>query len=109
MDLAAEYLQLNLFDHSWLIRGLPSQLMLSKFFYKKHQHERTINNSMISVGCLITDAEISSSVLFKRITVNEDSACSVGRLRKGWQLDCICFGFLVILYILYHFFRQPHN
>ncbi|MFC5919179.1 glucose-1-phosphate adenylyltransferase [Neisseria weixii] len=72
MDLVAEYSQLNLFDRSWPIRGLPSQSMPSKFFYK-HQHERTIDNSMISGGCLITDAEISSSVLFERVTVNEGS------------------------------------
>lgn len=72
MDLVAEYPQLNLFGRSWPIRGLSSQSMPSKFFYK-HQHERTIDNSMISGGCLITDAEIKSSVLFERVTVNEGS------------------------------------
>ncbi|WP_373742160.1 glucose-1-phosphate adenylyltransferase [Neisseria sp.] len=72
MDLVTEYPQLNLFDRSWPVRGLPSQPMPSKFFYK-NQHSRTIDNSMISGGCLITDAEISSSVLFERVTVDEGS------------------------------------
>lgn len=72
MDLVAEYSQLNLFDRSWPIRGLPSQPMPSKFFYK-HPHARTIDNSMISGGCLITDAQIVSSVLFERVCVDEGS------------------------------------
>ena len=72
MDLVTEYPQLNLFDTTWPVRGLPTQALPAKFFYK-HPHKRTLDNSLVSGGCVITDAQISSSVLFDRVTVEAGS------------------------------------
>nr|WP_244773205.1 glucose-1-phosphate adenylyltransferase [Alysiella crassa]UOP06946.1 glucose-1-phosphate adenylyltransferase [Alysiella crassa] len=72
MDLVTENPQLNLFDKDWAIRGLPTQGMPTKFFYKDNC-EHTLDNSLIGGGCLITNATITGSVLFDRITVDEGS------------------------------------
>lgn len=72
MDLVTEHPQLNLFDYDWAIHGLPTQSMPTKFFYKDRDC-RTLDNSLIGGGCVITDAEISNSVLFDRVTVAEKS------------------------------------
>lgn len=72
MDLVTEHPQLNLFDRSWPVRGLPTQSMPTKFFYKNTEG-RTLDNSLINGGCMITDAQITSSVLFERVTVEEGS------------------------------------
>lgn len=72
MDLVTEHPQLNLFDQDWPVRGLPAQAMPSKFFYKDKKC-RGLDNSLVSGGCMITDAEIRSSVLFERVTVEEKS------------------------------------
>ena len=72
MDLVTEHPQLNLFDRSWPVRGLPTQSMPTKFFYKNTEG-RTLDNSLINGGCMITDAQITSSVLFERVKVEEGS------------------------------------
>ncbi len=72
MDLVTEHPQLNLFDYDWAIHGLPTQSMPTKFFYKDPDC-RTLDNSLIGGGCVITDAEISNSVLFDRVKVDEKS------------------------------------
>lgn len=86
MDLVTEHPQLNLFDRSWPVRGLPTQSMPTKFFYKNTEG-RTLDNSLISGGCIITDAQITSSVLFERVTVEEgsviDSAVILPSVRIG--------------------------
>ena len=73
MDLVTEHPQLNLFDQSWPVRGLPTQAMPSKFFYKNNRQGRGLDNSLVNGGCIITDAEIRSSVLFDHVTVEENS------------------------------------
>lgn len=72
MDLVTEHPQLNLFDSDWAIRGLPTQPMPTKFFYKD-ECGHTLDNSLISGGCLITNTTITESVLFDRIHVDENS------------------------------------
>lgn len=72
MDLVSEQPQLDLYDESWPIHGRPQQTAPARFFYKKAR-AHTLDNSLISGGCIITDAEISNSVLFNRVSVNEDS------------------------------------
>lgn len=72
MDLVSEKPQLDLYDESWPIHGRPQQTAPARFFYNKAR-ARTLDNSLIAGGCVITDAEISKSVLFGRIHVNEDS------------------------------------
>lgn len=72
MDLVTEHPQLNLFDRDWLIRGLPTQSMPAKFFFKdKGKH--SLDNSLIGGGCLITNATITESVLFDHVTVADGS------------------------------------
>ncbi|MDO5639889.1 MAG: glucose-1-phosphate adenylyltransferase [Neisseria sp.] len=73
MDLVTEHPQLNLFDQSWPVRGLPTQAMPTKFFYKNNRQGRGLDNSLVNGGCIITDAEIRSSVLFDHVTVEENS------------------------------------
>ncbi|TFU99051.1 glucose-1-phosphate adenylyltransferase, partial [Bacillus stratosphericus] len=72
MDLVTEHPQLNLFDRNWPVIGLPTQPMPAKFFYKNTDC-RTLDNSLVGGGCLNTDAQITSSVLFDRVTVNSGS------------------------------------
>ncbi|MDH2998471.1 glucose-1-phosphate adenylyltransferase [Pasteurellaceae bacterium LFhippo2] len=72
MDLVTEKPQLDLYDESWPIHGRPQQTAPARFFYKKAR-AHTLDNSLIAGGCIITDAEISNSVLFNRVTVGEDS------------------------------------
>lgn len=72
MDLVTEHPQLNLFDRSWPVRGLPTQAMPTKFFYKNKERSG-LDNSLVSGGCIITDADIRSSVLFERVSVQENS------------------------------------
>lgn len=72
MDLVSETPQLDLYDESWPIHGRPQQTAPARFFYSKPM-ETTLNNSLISGGCVITDAEISGSVLFGRVHVDSDT------------------------------------
>ncbi|MDP8177377.1 glucose-1-phosphate adenylyltransferase [Pasteurella skyensis] len=70
IDLVSEKPQLDLYDQRWPIRSTPLQVYPSKFFYKK-KDVKPVDNSLISGGCVITDAEISNSVLFDRVRVAE--------------------------------------
>lgn len=72
MDLVSETPQLDLYDESWPIHGRPQQTAPAKFYYRGPR-ERTLDNSLISGGCVITDAEISNCVLFSRCRVAENS------------------------------------
>lgn len=72
MDLVSETPQLDLYDESWPIHGRPQQTAPARFFYSKPM-DTTLNNSLISGGCVITDAEISGSVLFGRVHVDADT------------------------------------
>ncbi|SUT92974.1 glucose-1-phosphate adenylyltransferase [Actinobacillus lignieresii] len=72
MDLVSEEPQLDLYDESWPIHGRPQQTAPARFYYNK-QRQRTLDNSLIAGGCVITDAEISNSVLFNRVHVAEET------------------------------------
>ncbi|PID66549.1 MAG: glucose-1-phosphate adenylyltransferase [Gammaproteobacteria bacterium] len=72
MDLLSESPQLDLFDEKWLIRGLPSQVNPSKFYYTDPDCQG-MTNSIISGSCVIKDATITGSVLFDHITVDAGS------------------------------------
>ncbi|OBW96298.1 glucose-1-phosphate adenylyltransferase [Gallibacterium salpingitidis] len=72
IDLVSEKPQLNMFDQSWPIRTVPKQTLPTKFFYK-HPHKQTIDNSLIGGSGVIIDAEISNSVLFDHVRVEEGS------------------------------------
>ncbi|WP_301098402.1 glucose-1-phosphate adenylyltransferase [Otariodibacter sp.] len=75
MDLVSEKPQLDLYDKSWPIHGRPQQTAPARFFYKKARTS-TLDNSLIAGGSVITDAEISNSVLFHEVKVGEDSVVS---------------------------------
>ena len=89
MDLVTEHPQLNLFDNQWPVRGLPTQSMPAKFFYK-NKRRRTLDNSMVSGGCIINDAEITSSVLFGRVTVDEGSVIDSAVILPGVSVGKNC-------------------
>ena len=72
IDLVSENPQLDIYDQRWPIRGNPMQTYPSKFFYKK-EDKKSVDNSLIAGGCMITDAGICNSVLFDSITVQEGS------------------------------------
>lgn len=72
MDLVSEEPELDLYDESWPIHGRPQQTAPARFFYN-HARARTLYNSLIAGGCVVTDAEISSSVLFNRVHVDAES------------------------------------
>lgn len=93
MDLVTEEPQLDLYDESWPIHGRPQQTAPARFYYHKAR-QRTLDNSLISGGCQITDAEVSNSVLFSLNKVGEETMieesvilpqCTIGKncvLRK---------------------------
>lgn len=68
MDLLSQAPQLDIFDEEWPIRGIPSQVNPSKFYYTNPDC-RGMTNSIIAGACVIKDAEINHSVLFDRIVV----------------------------------------
>src|SRR5699024_9446357 len=72
IDLVSEKPQLDMFDSSWPIRTVPKQTLPTKFFYK-HPHKQTIDSLLIGGSSVITDAEISNSVLFDHVRVDEGS------------------------------------
>ncbi|HDL5103393.1 TPA: glucose-1-phosphate adenylyltransferase, partial [Mannheimia haemolytica] len=72
MDLVSEDPELDLYDESWPIHGRPQQTAPARFFYNRAR-ARTLDNSLIAGGCVITDAEISNSVLFNRVHVEAES------------------------------------
>lgn len=73
IDLVSENPQLDIYDQSWPIRGNPVQAYPSKFFYKNGSATKAVDNSLISGGCVITDAAISYSVLFDHVHVASGS------------------------------------
>ncbi|WP_386693065.1 MULTISPECIES: glucose-1-phosphate adenylyltransferase [unclassified Lonepinella] len=73
IDLVSEKPQLDIYDQRWPIRGNPVQTYPSKFFYN-NPHVKPVDNSLISGGCMITDASISYSVLFDRVKIKENSS-----------------------------------
>lgn len=89
IDLVSERPQLNLFDPEWQIHGLPTQPMPTKFFYKE-KHDKTLDNSLIGGGCIITDAEISSSVLFDRIKVQSGTVIDHAVILPNVQIGKNC-------------------
>lgn len=68
MDLLSESPQLDIFDKDWPIRGIPSQLNPSKFYYSDSDC-RGMTNSIVAGACVIKDAAIDRSVLFNRVSV----------------------------------------
>ena len=72
----------------------------ARFFYK-NPRERTLDNSLVSGGCVIEDAEISNTVIFQRCKIQEDSLveysvmlpeCRIGRkcIVRNAILDRYC-------------------
>lgn len=71
IDLVSEDPALDIYDESWPVSGRAAQTFPSKFFYKKLHDAKSLDNSLVAGGCVITDAAISHSVLFDHIHVHE--------------------------------------
>ncbi len=69
MDLLSESPQLDIFDEHWPIRGVPTQVNPSKFYYTDPEC-RGMTNSIVAGACVIKDAVINHSVLFDDIHVS---------------------------------------
>ncbi len=69
MDLLSEFPQLDIFDEHWPIRGVPTQVNPSKFYYTDSDC-RGMTNSIVAGACVIKDAVINHSVLFDDIHVS---------------------------------------
>lgn len=73
IDLVSEDPLLDIYDERWPIRGCPTQTYPSKYYYK-NTNPKSVDDSLIAGGCIITDAAISHSVLFEKVKVDENSS-----------------------------------
>lgn len=72
IDLVSETPQLDIYNPSWPIRGIPKQNLPTKFFFKDERCG-ALDNSLIASGGVITDAMISNSVLFDNVRVKRNA------------------------------------
>lgn len=65
--------ELNLYDEDWPIWTHQVQLPPAKFVHKEASRRGFAVQSMVSAGCIISGAEIDSSVLFSNVKVHSHS------------------------------------
>jgi glucose-1-phosphate adenylyltransferase len=65
--------ELNLYDESWPIWTYQVQLPPAKFVHKEVDRRGIAMQSMISGGCIVSGAEIDTSVLFSNVKVHSHS------------------------------------
>lgn len=70
MDLVSIMPELNLYNESWPIKTAPDFTPPVKFAFM----QSLVDNAIISGGCIITQAEISNSVLGKRVRVEKGAS-----------------------------------
>ena len=67
MDLVGIKPQLNLYNELWPIKTSPDFTPSAKFVFR----QSLVDNAIISGGCIITQAEISNSILSRRVCVEK--------------------------------------
>jgi glucose-1-phosphate adenylyltransferase len=67
MDLVSIKPELNLYNELWPIKTSPDFTPPAKFVFR----QSLVDNAIISGGCIITQAEISNSVLSRRVCVEK--------------------------------------
>jgi glucose-1-phosphate adenylyltransferase len=70
MELAKITPDLNLYDHKWPIWTYQEQLPPAKFVFDDEERRGMAVDSMVSGGCIISDATVRRSVLFSNVRVN---------------------------------------
>jgi len=65
MDLVSIKPELNLYNELWPIKTSPDFTPPAKFVFR----QSLVDNTIISGGCIVTQSEISNSVLSQRVTV----------------------------------------
>jgi len=69
MDLVSIKPELNLYNHLWPVKTSPDFAPPAKLVMR----QSLVDNAIISGGCIITQAEISNSVLSQRVRVEKKS------------------------------------
>jgi glucose-1-phosphate adenylyltransferase len=69
MDLVSIRPELNLYNDLWPIKTTPDFTAPAKFVFR----QSLVDNSIISGGCIVTQAELSNSVLSQRVRVEKSA------------------------------------
>jgi glucose-1-phosphate adenylyltransferase len=67
MDLVSIKPELNLYNHLWPIKTTPDFTSPAKFVFM----QSLVDNTILSGGCIVTQAELSNSVLSQRVRVEK--------------------------------------
>jgi len=70
IDLTATEPALNLYDTTWPISTYQEQLPSAKFVHNEGERRGMAIESMVSGGCIISGAQVKSSLLFSGVRVN---------------------------------------
>lgn len=70
MELIDVIPELNLYDKEWPIWTYQEQLPPAKFVFNNRKMQGEAHDSIISEGCIISGAQITSSLLFTNVQVN---------------------------------------
>ncbi len=73
MELVYVSPELNLYDEKWPIWTYQEQKPPAKFILDEDGRRGYAVNSMVSAGCIVSGAQVRSSVLFSDVRVNEQS------------------------------------
>jgi len=74
MELVSVSPQLDMYDKDWLINTHQWQSPPAKFVFDEEGRRGTATQSMVSGGCIISGAEVRSSLLFSRARVRSYSS-----------------------------------
>lgn len=83
MDLVRPLPELNLYDESWPVRGLPQSLPPAKFVFDADNRRGQALDSLVASGCIVSGASVRRSVLFSGVRVEEGSVIEDSLLLQG--------------------------
>jgi len=86
MDLVAVNPDLNLYDAEWPVRTAPLVAPPPKFVHDEPDRVGTAVNSMVSPGCIVSGARVTSSVLGTNCRLHSWSHVEVSVLLDGTQV-----------------------
>lgn len=90
MELVSVTPQLNLYDQQWPIFTHQTQVPPAKFVFDDSDRRGAAVQSMVSGGCVVSGAQIKSSLLFSRVTVNSFSEVSDSTLLPDVEVGQNC-------------------
>ena len=89
MDLVGPNPNFELFDRNWPVRTYHQQYPPNKItsgFIKGREHPASINNSLISGGCVISGAEIRGSVISPNVNIDSDAKIEDSVIMEGVRI-----------------------